>query len=199
MWAFGGLTTLMFVARIAFRLFETPKYLLGKDKNAAAAAVVQQVARRDGKETRLTATHFDLIDEQLGFSIPESEDANATSKNIVRRNLARFTPQRILKLFSTPRQALSTTLMLFLWCSIGMAYPLCKRPSDIATRSMNADIEQTLDSSPSTLSKRASALEAAAETSLIETMRSRQPAVSRRPAWKSRRLDEKAQVHWPAF
>lgn len=33
---------------------------------------------------------------------------------------------KIRSLFTTPRMALSTTMMLFLWISIGMAYPLYK-------------------------------------------------------------------------
>jgi hypothetical protein len=117
----------MFIARFAFGLYETPKYLLGKGKNEEAARVVQKVAGRDGKETWLTESHFDAIDDRLGLQTLDSSDAEVNvTKNILRRNLAKFTPHRILKLFSTPRQALSTTLMLFLWCSIGMAYPLCK-------------------------------------------------------------------------
>ena len=88
MWTFGGLTTLVFIARFAFRLYETPKYLLGKGKNQEAARVVQKVAERDGKETWLTASHFAAIDERLGLQILDSADADENvTKNILHRNL----------------------------------------------------------------------------------------------------------------
>lgn len=121
-WAFGGITTLMFIARFAFRIYETPKYLLGKGRNEQAATVVQNVARRDGKETWLTVSHFDDIDAQIaaaddvsvGQNAAGSRDAPNGSKNVVRRNIEKFSPHRIKGLFATPRMALSTTLMLFL-------------------------------------------------------------------------------------
>ena len=123
-WTFGGITTVMFLLRLFFRIYETPKYLLGKGKNDRTALVVQKVAQRSGKESWLTQEHFDAVDAQLAVHEVQDQDNNV-SKSILRRNLAKFAPHRIMALFSTPRMALSTTLMLFLWCSIGMAYPLC--------------------------------------------------------------------------
>src|SRR5690606_16356888 len=36
----------------------------------------------------------------------------------------RFTPDKFKSLFATPRMALSTSLLLFLWLAIGMGFPL---------------------------------------------------------------------------
>lgn len=118
-WTFGGITTLMWIARFAFKIYETPKFLLGQGRNAQAAMVVQNIARRDGKETWLTVSHFDDIDAQLAATDSNSEttaqrDTATGSGNVIRRNVSKFSPHRVKGLFATPRMALSTTLMLFL-------------------------------------------------------------------------------------
>lgn len=109
----------MWMARFAFKIYETPKYLLGKGRNQQAANVIQNVARRDGKETWLTVSHFDEIDAQItagdvDASAQQSSPAPNDSKAVIRRNISKFSPDRIKGLFATPKMALSTTLMLFL-------------------------------------------------------------------------------------
>lgn len=127
-WAFGGLTLVMFLLRLTFRVPETPKFLLGKGRDAEAVFVVQQIAARNNDTTWLTLTHFEAIDREIGLEPPASATGapspNAGSDSIIRRNLEKFKPEKVATLFSSPRLALSTTLMIFLWCSIGMAYPL---------------------------------------------------------------------------
>lgn len=113
----------MFICRFLFHIYETPKYLLGKGKNQQAVGVVRKIAARDKKDTWLTVEHFDAVDARLG---PRQDvDGSAPmAHQILHRKFAKFAPRRIMALFSTPRMALSTALMLFLWCSIGIAYPL---------------------------------------------------------------------------
>lgn len=134
-WTFGGLTLVMFLLRLLFRIHETPKYLLGKGLDKQAVEVVQDVAKRNGSSTWLSVSHFEAVDRELAMAkaLRESEveqvqttssAVNAEKRNIIKRNLDKFAPEKIRSLFSTPRLALSTSLMLFLWCSIGMAYPL---------------------------------------------------------------------------
>ncbi|KAL4902712.1 hypothetical protein BDW74DRAFT_186678 [Aspergillus multicolor] len=130
-WTFGGLTLAMFFARLLFKLYETPKYLLGKGLDQQAVDVVNKIAARNGSTTWLTITHFEVIDEELQLACQQSSSSspaaappNTSPKAIFNRTINKFAPQKIRSLFSTPRLALSTTLLLFLWCSIGMAYPL---------------------------------------------------------------------------
>ncbi|KAL3490408.1 major facilitator superfamily domain-containing protein [Aspergillus germanicus] len=132
-WTFGGLTLVMFLARLLFKLYETPKYLLGKGLDQQAVDVVNKVAARNKTTTWLTISHFEAIDAELAHhraSSPSSSHSppvvppNKSAKTMLTRATSKFTPHKIRSLFSTPRLALSTTLMLFLWCSIGMAYPL---------------------------------------------------------------------------
>lgn len=127
-WTFGGLTLAMFLARLSFRIYETPKYLLGQGFDQQAVDVVSKVAAQNGGSTWLTIAHFEAIDRRLAAQ--HDTDGHATSANsnpqrsILKRRCAKFAPDKIAALFSTPRLALSTMLLLFLWCSIGMAYPL---------------------------------------------------------------------------
>lgn len=125
-WTFGGLTLILSFIRFFFRIPETPKYLLGKQKDKQAVEVVQDIARQNGTETWLTISHFEAIDAQLApsDSATTAQADYSAEKNILCRALAKWAPTKIKALFSTPRMALSTSLMIFLWCAIGMAYPL---------------------------------------------------------------------------
>lgn len=126
-WTFGGLTLLMFMARLLFRVYETPKYLLGKGLDAQAVEVVQKIAGRNKTTTWLTLAHFEAIDRELNIptqEVAETSAPNTDHKNIIKRNVEKFSPDKLRSLFSTPRLAFSTSAMIFLWCSIGMAFPL---------------------------------------------------------------------------
>ena len=116
----------MYFMRLFFRIYETPKYLLGKGLDAQAVDVVAKVAARDGKVSPLTLADFESIDAQL-LVRNEGADAappNVSSKNVVKQTAQKFSPDKLKALFSTPRLAFSTCMLIFLWCSIGMAYPL---------------------------------------------------------------------------
>ncbi|KAF4947937.1 hypothetical protein FSARC_13856 [Fusarium sarcochroum] len=124
-WAFGGLTMVMFLLRLTFRVYETPKFLLSKGRDQQAVDTIQKIAARDGKTSWLTLSHFESIDAELAATANTDTIVPANNhKTIVKSSLDKMTPSKIRVLFSTPRTAISTTLMIFLWCSIGMAYPL---------------------------------------------------------------------------
>ncbi|KAM0545347.1 hypothetical protein ACHAPJ_011419 [Fusarium lateritium] len=124
-WAFGGLTMVMFLLRLTFRVYETPKFLLSKGRDQRAVDVIHKIAARDGKTSWLTLSHFESIDAELAATTrAETTVPRNNHKTIIKDSLDKMTPSKIRVLFSTPRTAISTTLMIFLWCSIGMAYPL---------------------------------------------------------------------------
>ncbi|KAJ4180386.1 hypothetical protein NW767_014391 [Fusarium falciforme] len=128
-WTFGGLTLVLFLMRLLFRVYETPKYLLGKGLDQQAVDVVQKVAARNKTTTWLTISHFEAIDAELNnhnnnSTAAEDQAPNVGHRNIIKRNMEKFRPDKIRSLFASPQIAISTSLMLFLWCSIGMAYPL---------------------------------------------------------------------------
>ncbi|KAF6808513.1 membrane transporter [Colletotrichum musicola] len=127
-WAFGGLTLVMYLLRLLFRVYETPKYLLGRGLDREAVEVVQKIAARNEGTTWLTLEHFQAVDAELGVSNNTGDRSTAVAttdrQGVFRRRIENFKPEKMLTLFSSPRFALSTCMVLFVWCSVGMAFPL---------------------------------------------------------------------------
>lgn len=115
--AMGGLAMVMFIIRcLFFTIFESPKYLMGKGKNAHAVEVVHEVARRNGKTSSLTQD--ELEDWDQGESQPLS------AANIVRQRLEKLNLEHVRALFDTPKRARSTSLIILVWAFIGLGFPL---------------------------------------------------------------------------
>lgn len=115
--AMGGLAMVMFVVRfVFFTIFESPKYLMGKGRNAQAVDVVHEVARRNGQTSSLTQSDLDDFDE--------GESHGFTASRIVRQRLDKLRFEHIRALFDTPKRAYSTTLIIFVWAFIGLGFPL---------------------------------------------------------------------------
>ncbi|KIX08884.1 uncharacterized protein Z518_03541 [Rhinocladiella mackenziei CBS 650.93] len=122
LWTYGGINFAMFVGRFVFPLHESPKYLLGRGRDAKVVEVIHKIAAYNGATSWLTIDHFEQIDREVAS---ESSSAHQlTAKSVIRSNLAKFEPQKLKGLFSTPKMAFSTICMILLWCMIGMAYPL---------------------------------------------------------------------------
>ncbi|KAJ0383749.1 hypothetical protein COL922a_009813 [Colletotrichum nupharicola] len=114
----GGLTLVMFLVRFAlFTIYESPKYLMGKGRDEDAVRIVHEVARRNGKITSLSV-------EDLKACEPEGYVARTDATAAVKRNLEKLDLSHVRVLFSTPRLALSTGLIMAVWALIGLGYPL---------------------------------------------------------------------------
>lgn len=113
----GGLTVLMFLARIGFfTIYESPKYLMGKGCDEEAVRIVHEVARRNGKTTWLTL-------DALRACEPEGyQRCGITVANAVRRTLEDVRLDRISALFRTRELALSTGLIMTVWAFIGLGF-----------------------------------------------------------------------------
>jgi hypothetical protein len=117
----------MFLLRFCFRIYETPKYLLGRGRDSEAVDVVQSIAARNKTTTWLTVSHFEIIDARLAVDNTNTTRSTTEPKSamqVIKSNLRNFSKDKVGALFSTPRLALSSSLLIFLWCAIGMAYPL---------------------------------------------------------------------------
>ncbi|OCL09165.1 MFS general substrate transporter [Glonium stellatum] len=122
LWTYGAFNLPMVVARYLFHLKETPKYLLGRERDEDAVKVVQKVAERNGKQTWLKIEDLQRIDVELTQST--SPTLNNPTKSIIKRRLAKFEPSKVKALFCTPKMAISTTLILLIWSMISMSYTL---------------------------------------------------------------------------
>ncbi|KAI9753571.1 MAG: hypothetical protein M4579_005089 [Chaenotheca gracillima] len=117
----GALTFMMFVCRFfLFHLYESPKFLLAHGRQSEAVACVHGIAYKNKKRTWLT----EEILNEIGGDPEVVSHQKLSTKEIVGRQLNKFSTERIAPLFATRQLALSTSLIWFCWATIGMAYPL---------------------------------------------------------------------------
>ncbi|KAL2148747.1 hypothetical protein VTH82DRAFT_1894 [Thermothelomyces myriococcoides] len=117
----GIVTFVMFLIRFfLFHMFESPKFLLSRGRQAEAVAVVQGIALKNGRKTWLTEEVLDAVVED---SAPRVHTRLST-RNIIRNKLASFSAERIRPLFKSRKLAQTTILIWFSWATIGMGYPL---------------------------------------------------------------------------
>lgn len=115
--AMGSIAMLMFILRFFFfTLYESPKFLMGRGKDAEAVKVVHEVARRNGKTSPLSVTDLEAIDERGQVQT----DASAAMK----RKLEKLNFTHVRALFATPKLAYSTSLIMLIWAFIGLGFPL---------------------------------------------------------------------------
>jgi MFS family permease len=137
----GGVAMIMFILRFAcFTIFESPKYLMGRGRDAEAVKVVHEVARRNGKTSTLTLGDLEICN-QLGSTTSTVATATTPStsshfKTALRRNLAELDGTHIKSLFRTRKLAYSTSLITVVWAFIGLGFPLYNAflPFILATR-----------------------------------------------------------------
>ncbi|KAL8660382.1 MAG: hypothetical protein Q9202_006617 [Teloschistes flavicans] len=117
----GAITFVMFMCRFfLFHLYESPKFLLSQGRQAEAVATVHGIAYKNGKTTWLSE---EILNEIGGTAVVEEKEKLSTGE-IIKRNLNKFSTQRIAPLFATKKLGLMTCLIWFCWATIGMGYPL---------------------------------------------------------------------------
>lgn len=115
--AMGFLAMFVFLIRfVAFTVFESPEYLMGRGKDEEAVRVVHEVASRNGKTSMLTLEDLKMH-EHLG---QQNTDAAAP----LSRKLEKLNLTQVRALFSNTKLALSTTLIIWVWAFIGLGFPL---------------------------------------------------------------------------
>ena len=113
----GGLWMILFVVRFVFPLYESPKFLMSRGRDDLAVAVVQEVARRNGKTSPLTIADLERWNER---GEAQHTDAGAALK----RRLQKLNLTHVRALFSSTRLAYSTSLIMTVWAFIGLGFPL---------------------------------------------------------------------------
>ncbi|KAL9600814.1 MAG: hypothetical protein Q9219_002952 [cf. Caloplaca sp. 3 TL-2023] len=117
----GAITFVMFMCRFfLFHLYESPKFLLSRGRQAEAVATVHGIAYKNKRTTWLSE---DILNE-IGGAVVVEEKHKLSVSEIMKRNLEKFSTQRIKPLFATRKLGLMTCLIWFCWTTIGMGYPL---------------------------------------------------------------------------
>src|ERR1700712_5052953 len=108
----GAMTFFMFLSRfLLFHLYESPKFLLSRGRQAEAVAVVHGMAYKNRTTTWLTE---DILNE-IGGDPAVALDSELTTSEIIRRKFSSFSTDRIGPLFKTKKIALNTALIWFCW------------------------------------------------------------------------------------
>ncbi|ETS83213.1 hypothetical protein PFICI_05089 [Pestalotiopsis fici W106-1] len=127
MFTLGSITVAAALLRIfVFRMPESPRYLLAKNRDAEAVEAVNFIARFNGKTEPLTIAMLQQIDIDLGLAaVAEDARPRRLSKmQILKENLADYKSTNFKRLFATPRLVRHTSMIWFIWLTIGIAYPL---------------------------------------------------------------------------
>ncbi|KAI8978705.1 MFS general substrate transporter [Trametes punicea] len=145
LYAMGGVMTVLFLIRFCFfHLHESPKFLMGRGRDAEAVQVVHQVARFNGKESSLTLNMLQEVDrafaEKEKNDVADRANAKARKRTGIKASLVRtlktFSMEHVKGLFATRKLAFSTTILIIIWALIGLAFPLYNGfiPYFLATR-----------------------------------------------------------------
>ncbi|KAF9480379.1 MFS general substrate transporter [Pholiota conissans] len=137
----GALMLLLWAIRFfAFEMHESPKYLLGKGKEAQAVEVVKRVARVNGKTCSLVLE--DLLSRGVAKEgregkveafVGDAEKVVEVVEKAVKEGkagggggsvMAGLDFTHVKALFATKEEARSTCLLVALWALIGLAFPL---------------------------------------------------------------------------
>ncbi|KAK4172377.1 major facilitator superfamily domain-containing protein [Triangularia setosa] len=129
----GIITFAMFLTRFfIFDLFESPKFLLSRGRQAEAVAVVHGIAFRNRRKTWLTDELLDIIADNSHHldtdddddHVPHYSQHRLSTLTIIQSHLSSFSTSRLQPLFANRILGLTTTLIWFTWATIGMGYPL---------------------------------------------------------------------------
>ena len=117
----GSLTLVMFMCRFfLFHLYESPKFLLSRGRQAEAVATVHAIAYKNKAKTWLN----EEILNDIGGVPANPDEEKLTRKQVLGRTFEKFSTQRIKPLFHTRKLGLMTVLIWISWATIGMGYPL---------------------------------------------------------------------------
>ncbi|EIM84320.1 MFS general substrate transporter [Stereum hirsutum FP-91666 SS1] len=132
----GGLMLILsFVRLFAFKLFESPRYLLGHGRDAEAVAVVRQIAEYNGLGSGDTESNRGRISvEELNEAAKAVEDkmerqgkggeVGEWRRWRVLSEESSWKMAHVRNLFGTRKMAWSTSLLIALWGIIGLASTL---------------------------------------------------------------------------
>jgi MFS family permease len=117
----GAMTLMMFICRFFFfHLFESPKFLLSRGRQAEAVATVHGIAYKNKSKTWLT----EEILNEIGGTADSADDGKLAVTEVIKRTLSKFSTDRIAPLFASGKLGLMTFLLFFVWATVGMGYPL---------------------------------------------------------------------------
>jgi hypothetical protein len=133
----GGLMFVFWALRFfVFKLYESPKYLMGKGQDEKAVEVVRKLAEHNGRTTSLTLKDLQAVDSayaQKSDLVQTDPGKNEGHVNAaIRRQLTKFDSNHVKSLFASRKLAYSSTLLIILW---GKQPISMRSPAGLSSRS----------------------------------------------------------------
>lgn len=105
----GGFTLVLWALRFfVFTLEESPRYLVGRGRDADAVAVIHRLAEYNGTTCSLTVEQLEAAGESVKVK-------NNEPKATVLSRTSNYTMDHIKALFETKKLAWSTSLLISIW------------------------------------------------------------------------------------
>ncbi|OJA13522.1 hypothetical protein AZE42_10522 [Rhizopogon vesiculosus] len=115
--ALGGVTLVLGAIRLfSFTLLESPRFLSGAGRDADAVEIIHKLAKFNGKTSTLTV-------EDLDRAMPGGSSSSRGKHGILNKS-SKYDSRHIKALFSTPKMALSTSLLIAIWAIFGLSLTL---------------------------------------------------------------------------
>ena len=122
LWTMGALMMVLFVLRFfVFKMYESPRYLVGRGRDAEAVEVVHQVARFNGKKSSLRVEMLRALDRgeyTASGSTGEKgrgRELDTSARGALARKMSVVDTSHVKALFATKKMAYSTSLLIVLW------------------------------------------------------------------------------------
>ncbi|KDN71896.1 putative major facilitator superfamily transporter [Colletotrichum sublineola] len=161
----GGIAIAFGLIRIAaFKIPESPKFLISKGRDAEAVEAVNYIARYNGRPETLTLDMLQAIDRHCNETAASSEGASSvvapvdadmatrgsklSHMEILRESFRDYNADNYKKLFASRKMAQHTSVTFLIWLTVGVAYPLYFAfiPSYLETKSSystNSSLDHT--------------------------------------------------------
>lgn len=119
---------------------ESPKFLVSIGQDAKAVQVIHRIAKRNGVTSNLTVQdlraaaapyleNVNAVRDNKGDTVNFTDDELITAFStwgLVKNSFSDINGEHTKGLFATPRLAYSTSLIIFIYGALGLAYPLFK-------------------------------------------------------------------------
>lgn len=112
LYSMGGLMLLCWFLRFIFHLHESPKYLMGRGRDAEAVKIMHAIAAYNGRTCSLT---LEKLEEAGKVDDGRGVKGNLDTKAGVLRKLMIVSGDHVRSLFATKKLALSTSLLIAIW------------------------------------------------------------------------------------
>jgi len=106
-----------------FRIPESPYFLLSRGRDAEVVEAVNYIPQKSKKSSTATLDHLREINDRHGLTTETSIVAPPLKKPFLGQ-YKQLSLKSLKPLFGKAKLALQTTLIIWIWAAIGVAYPL---------------------------------------------------------------------------